>query len=66
MSDEQAPVFFIKFRSGTEKRWSFLTSGGGSSYLRIHAARFGSAEKAQAVIDANKDDNPEFSWRVTK
>jgi hypothetical protein len=63
---EATTVVYIKLRSGNEKRWSFLTSSGGTTYLRIHAARFASAEKAQALIDANKDDNPGFEWRVTK
>lgn len=55
---------YIKFRSGTEKRWSFLTAGGGSNYLKIHAARIDTIEKAQTIIGDNAPDNPEFDWRI--
>ena len=54
----------VKCKRDGEKRWSFLTSGAGTTYLRIHAARFESMVKAKALIDANKDDNPDFAWRI--
>lgn len=55
---------FIKLRVVGAKRWLFLTSAGGCTSLRVHASRFPSAEKAQALIDANKADNPEWEWKV--
>lgn len=54
----------IKCRETGGKSWSFLSSGGGLNRLKIHAARFDSKDKAQAVIDANKDDNPDWEWKV--
>lgn len=56
--------YAIKCREVGKKAWAFLTPRGGLSRLRIHAARFDTVEKARALIDANKDDNPEWQFRV--
>ncbi len=55
--------YAIKVRFRDQKRWDFL-SPHGTSRLRIHAAQFASAERAQALVDENKDDNPEWEWKV--
>lgn len=54
----------IKCREVGKKGWSFLSSGGHLNRLKIHASRFETAAKAQALIDANKDDNPGWEWKV--
>lgn len=56
--------YAIKVKKAGEKAWYFLTPRGGMIRLRIHAAQFDTAEKAQAVIDANAADNPGFEWKV--
>lgn len=55
--------FAIKLRLKGKKRWAFLSSRG-TNLLRIHAVQFATADKAQALIDENRDDNPEWEWRV--
>lgn len=57
-------VAYVQCREVGKKAWRFLTPGAGLNRLKIHASRFETAEKAQALIDANKDDNPEWEWRV--
>lgn len=54
----------IKLREKGKRQWAFLTSRGGTNYLRIHAARFETVESAQKVIDENAADNPEWEWKV--
>jgi hypothetical protein len=54
----------VQCREVGKKTWRYLTSNGGLNRLRVHASRFDTAEKAQKLIDANKDDNPEWEWRV--
>lgn len=57
--------YAVKCRMVGEKKWAFLlTSNGGLNNLRIHAGRFASHEKAQALIDDNKADNPEWEFKV--
>lgn len=56
----------VKVRERGDKRFKFLTSRGSLNSLRVHAASFESAEKAQAFIDANAPDNPEFEFRVAQ
>jgi hypothetical protein len=56
--------YHVKVREPGAKRFYFLTSNGGMNALRIHAAIFASAEKAQALIDANAPDNPGWDWKV--
>jgi hypothetical protein len=53
----------IKVREKGRKSWSFL-SRGGTNRLRIHAVRFETREKAQALIDENAPDNPEWEWKI--
>lgn len=53
----------IKLRLKGKMRWAFLSSRG-TSLLRIYAVQFATADKAQGLIDENRDDNPEWEWRV--
>jgi hypothetical protein len=55
--------YAIKCRVVGTKSWSFL-SHRGSNRLRIHAIRFATAEKAQALIDNNSEENPAWEWKV--
>lgn len=57
-------VWYVKCRELGKKRWAFLSSNG-TSYLTIHACRFETQEKAQALIDANAADNPKWEFKVT-
>lgn len=54
---------FIKCREIGRKQWAFLTANG-CNRLRIHAVRFDTVEKAQALIDENAADNPEWEWLI--
>ena len=54
---------YVKCREVGQKTWAFLARDG-VNRLRVHAVRFENAEKAQALIDANKDDNPEWEFKV--
>lgn len=55
---------FIKVREVGKTRWAFLGSGGRTTSLRIHAVRFASKDRAQAIIDENAPDNPEWEWKT--
>jgi len=55
--------YAIKCRVVGAKSWRFLSSRG-SNRLRIHAMRFASAEKAQALVDNNSEENPAWEWKV--
>ena len=55
--------YAIKCRVVGGRSWSFLSSRG-SNRLRIHALRFATAEKAQALIDNNSEENPAWEWKV--
>lgn len=55
--------YAIKCRIVGTKSWSFLSSRG-SNRLRVHAIRFATAEKAQALIDNNSEENPAWEWKV--
>lgn len=57
---------YVKCRMKGQKAWRFLTSRGGLNRLRIHAATFKSKEAAQALIDENAADNPEWEWKVSE
>ena len=59
-------VFHVKCREVGKKKFLFLTSNGGLNNLRIHAATFASREKAQALVDENAADNPEWEFRVVE
>jgi hypothetical protein len=56
-------VHYVKCREVGRKAWAFLAPDG-VSRLRVHAARFSDAAKAQALIDANAADNPEWEFKV--
>ena len=55
---------YVKCRRVGRKTWLFLNANG-VTRLRIHAGRFETVEKAQALIDANAADNPEWEFKVT-
>lgn len=57
-------MFAIRFRQKGRRSWRYLTSKGGGNRLRIHAARFDSREKAQAVIDESAAENADFEMEV--
>lgn len=56
---------YIKVREKGRRQWVFL-SRGGTNRLRIHAIRFASQERAQALINQNAPDNPEWEWMITQ
>jgi hypothetical protein len=53
----------VKCREKGRKAWVFLAPDG-VSRLRVHAARFSSEAAAQALIDANAADNPDWEFRA--
>lgn len=55
----------IKVRKRGGKAWAFL-SRHGTNRLRIHAVTFETREKAQALIDANAPNNPDWDWRISE
>lgn len=57
-------IVYVKARSVTGSRFHFVTPSGRLNALRIHAARFESAEKARAFIDENAPLNPRIVWKV--
>ena len=54
---------YIKVKASDEKKWSFLTSNGGTTYLKIHAATWEKSD-AEKMIQENAPDNPDFSWKI--
>lgn len=56
-------MFFIKVRKIGKRNFSFL-SRGGVSRLRVHALRFETQDKAQALVDDNAADNPKWEFKV--
>lgn len=54
---------YIKVRERGRNTWVFLARGG-TSRLRVHALQFATPERAQALIDDNAPDNPEWEWKV--
>lgn len=52
----------IKVREIGDKSWKFL-SRGGVNRLKIHALQF-TREDAEKLIAENKDDNPEWEWKI--
>ena len=53
----------VKVREIGKKAWHFLGSGGGVTRLRVHALQF-TEERANALIAENKNDNPDWEWKV--
>jgi hypothetical protein len=58
-------MVYIKCRREDEKRFSFLTSKGGTTYLKIHAAQF-EREDAVLFIAELAADNPDFEFRIVQ
>jgi hypothetical protein len=58
-----ADIAMIKVREVGATRWQFL-SRDGTTKLRVHALRFPSYDKAQALIEENVADNPEWEWKT--
>lgn len=56
---------YVKVREAGARRWAFLSAKGTTS-LRVRAVRFGTKERAQALIDENASDNPEWEWKVVE
>lgn len=59
----EPPIAMIKVREIGKTRWGFLARDG-VTRLRVHALRFSSYDKAQALIDDNVADNPEWEWKL--
>jgi hypothetical protein len=57
-------VAYVKCREVGKAKFAFLTPKMGLNHLKVHAARFESLEKAQALIDANAADNPEWEFKA--
>lgn len=57
-------MYAIKVKANDEKRWSFLTSGGGTTYLRIHASQIEEKAKADKFAKEIAEDNPDFAVKV--
>jgi hypothetical protein len=57
-------AFAIKWKHKEDKKYVFMTSNGGGNSLKIHAARFETAEAAQKVINDNAADNTDFNFKV--
>ena len=56
---------YVKCREVGRKQWGFLARDG-VNRLRVHALRFEDLAKAQALIDENKDDNPEWEFKAVE
>lgn len=56
--------YAIKVREAGKKKWRFLTSRGGLTNLRIHAARWAAREPCENLIAVNAPDNPEWEFRI--
>lgn len=55
--------YAIKVRE-TGKKWRFLTSKGGVTQLRIHAARWATREPCERLIADNAPDNPDWEFKI--
>ncbi|WP_137114154.1 hypothetical protein [Mesorhizobium sp. GR13] len=56
--------YAIKVREKGRKKWQFLTSRGGLTNLRVHAARWSTREPCDTLIADNAADNPEWDFKV--
>lgn len=54
----------IKVREVGKKKWRFLSSCGGVTNLRVHAARWSTREPCETLIANNAADNPEWDFKV--
>jgi hypothetical protein len=57
-------TYAIKVKHEEDKRWSFLTSSGGTTYLRMHASQFQDDGKASKLVAEIIEDNPDFAAKV--
>ena len=57
-------MYAVKVKQTTDKRWVFLSSGGRTNHLRIHAALFPTQERAQAVVDDIHESNDDWQAKV--
>lgn len=56
--------YAIKVREIGKKKWRFLTTGGGITQLRIHAARWATREPCERLIAGNAPDNPDWEFKI--
>ena len=56
--------YAIKVRETGKKKWRFLTSRGGVTNLRIHAARWSIRTPCDTLIAENAADNPDWEFKV--
>lgn len=54
----------IKVREVGKKKWKFLTSGGGTTNLKIYAARWATKEPCENLIAANAGENPDWDFKI--
>jgi hypothetical protein len=57
-------MFAIKVKHEDDKRWSFLTPNGGTTYLRVHASVTPDKERAEGFVKTILEDNPDFAAKV--
>jgi len=57
-------MYAVKVKRLGAKRWDFLSSGGRTNGLRVHAVQFPTAEAAQAFVDTNSGANAGFAFKV--
>jgi hypothetical protein len=53
-----ASVFAVKVLRPGRKQWWFLSAGGRTNHLRVHACQFRSREQAESVARDLERDNP--------
>lgn len=51
-------IYCVKTRKIGKVKWGFVTSRGGVSYLRIHAAQFKLEETALSMVADINENNP--------
>lgn len=56
--------YAIKVRETGKKKWRYLTSRGGVTNLRIHAARWATRDPCDTLIAENAADNPDWEFKV--
>ncbi len=57
-------TYAIKVKHNEDRHWSFLTSKGGTTYLRLHASLFDDDGKATKLVAEIIEDNPDFEAKV--
>ncbi len=53
-------MFHVKVRKKGTKQFSFLSSGGTTNRLRVHALQFDTREKADTMVTHLRADNPDW------